>query len=122
MHADTVSELEKTRGMLQMQYKINTDYQKEVCFSSELNLSLIRFFISQLSVLVYATENTVLLNIGTPNQGVVSSIPTTFIFSLLILCWYQAFLCSAEPYLYPLHKSKLPVEKWQNLIIITLTR
>eukprot|EP00794_Sanderia_malayensis_P018807 gene18807-20703_t len=29
-HADTVNELEKSRGMLQMQYNINKDYQKEV--------------------------------------------------------------------------------------------
>jgi len=30
-HADTITELEKTRNMLIIQHKINRDYQAEVC-------------------------------------------------------------------------------------------
>lgn len=34
-HADTINELEKTRNMLIVQYKINKDYQMEVSLSNE---------------------------------------------------------------------------------------
>ena len=30
VHAETVSELEKTRGMLKMQHQLNKDFQEEV--------------------------------------------------------------------------------------------
>ena len=33
-HADTITELEKTRNMLIIQYKINNDYQAEVPYAT----------------------------------------------------------------------------------------